>query len=237
MRLLRDKIRAALRQFPHLGRTMRLVWDASRPWTIAWLTLLVLQGLLPAATVYLTRWLVDSVVLAVRVGGSGTTLRPALIAAALMGAILLLTELLRSVTGWVRTAQSELVQDHITTLIHAKSSSVDFAFYESPDYYDHLHRARTEAGFRPVLLLESLGGLLQSAITLIAMAAVLIPMVSGCPLPAGQHPARPLCGAALPPQPPSVVAAYHGRRAPHRVLRLAAHDRGDRRGTAPVRAE
>ena len=45
---------------------------------------------------------------------------------------------------WLRTAQSDLVQDYISSLIQEKSASVDMAFYESPEFYDHLHRARTD---------------------------------------------------------------------------------------------
>jgi ATP-binding cassette subfamily B protein len=52
---------------------------------------------------------------------------------------------------------------------------VDLAFYDSPDYYDQLHRAMQDAGYRPLSLLESSGSLLQNGITLFAMAAVLIP--------------------------------------------------------------
>ena len=36
-------------------------------------------------------------------------------------------------SGWVRTHQSELVQDHILALVHEKSVEVDLAFYDSPD--------------------------------------------------------------------------------------------------------
>ena len=72
--------------------------------------------------------------------------------------------------------QGELLKDHITALIHQKSADADLAFYESPDFYDHLHRARDEAGQRPVALLESLGSLLQNSLTLVAMAVVLLPL-------------------------------------------------------------
>ena len=71
------------------------------------------------------------------------------------------------------TAQSDLIQDHITALIHDKSIAADLAFYESSDFYDHLHRAQAESGHRPAALLETLGSLLQNGITLAAMLAVL----------------------------------------------------------------
>jgi hypothetical protein len=50
---------------------------------------------------------------------------------------------------------------------------LDMSFYDSADFYDHLHRARDEASYRPISLLESLGTLLQHGITLVAMGALL----------------------------------------------------------------
>ena len=154
---------------------MGLVWTAARGWTAALVAVLLLQGVLPVATVYLTRTVVNRLIPALRAGGSWESVQPLLVAAALMGAVLLAGEALRGAAAWLRTAQSELVQDHISGLIQKQSASVDLAFYESPEFYDHLHRARAEAGHRPIALVESLGSLVQNGITLVAMLAVLIP--------------------------------------------------------------
>lgn len=107
--------------------------------------LLLLQGLLPIATVYVTRWLVNSLVRTIRAGGSWDHLRPVLLLVVLFAGIQLALQLLRSATVYVRTAQSELVQDHISSLIHRKSAAVDLGFYDSAEFNDHLHRARSEA--------------------------------------------------------------------------------------------
>ncbi|MEZ4516161.1 MAG: ABC transporter ATP-binding protein [Chloroflexota bacterium] len=140
-----------------------------------WLILLVLQGVLPAAGVYLTRALVNSVVTAIQSGGDPETIRPALLLAVLMGVLLAGLELLRGLSNWVRTALSEQVRDDITDRIHQQSLAVDLAFYDLPEYYDHQYRASREASYRPVALLESVGTLLQNGITLAAMMIVLIP--------------------------------------------------------------
>jgi ATP-binding cassette subfamily B protein len=142
---------------------------------LAWLVLLIIQGILPVAIVYLTRILVNSLVAVVEAGGSRESVSPLLISVALMAMVMLLQELLRSLSNYIRTVQSERVTDYISDLIHRKSISVDLAFYDSPDYYDQLHRAMQDAGYRPLSLLESSGSLLQNGITLFAMAAVLIP--------------------------------------------------------------
>src|SRR5215510_16008821 len=169
--ILSSKLRKALAQLPYLPRALALVWQVARPWTIAWIVLLLVQGLLPAAAVYLTKLVVDGVVV--------RDVWHVLLWLLLLGGVLLLIEVVRNGINWVRTVQAELLQDHITSLIHEKSVAVDLAFYEQADYYDHLHRARAEARYRPVALLGNLGALLQNSITLVAMGAILIPLGPG----------------------------------------------------------
>jgi ATP-binding cassette subfamily B protein len=173
-RILDAKLRKAAAQFAQLPRALKLVWDAAPGWTTAWGVLLLLLGLLPVATVYLIRNLVNQLVVAFRARGDLGALRPALVSAALIAVVLLLTELLKSISNWVRTAQSGLVQDYIAALVHRQSLAADLAFYDSPDFYNHLHRAREEAAYRPAILIESVGSLLQNAITLVAMAGVIL---------------------------------------------------------------
>jgi ATP-binding cassette, subfamily B, bacterial len=165
---LADKLR-------NIARTLRLVWSACRGWTVLWVILLMVQGVLPVATVQVTRLLVDGLTGAMAAGSSSADFRPVLVLAALMAAILLLVEFLQLCSEWIRTTQSELIQDYIAGLVHEKSMSLDMGFYEMSDFYDRLHRARGDAANRPLALLESSGSVLQNGITLIAMAAVLIP--------------------------------------------------------------
>jgi ATP-binding cassette, subfamily B, bacterial len=170
-KILSSKLHKALAQLPYLPRALKLVWAVARPWTTAWISLLVVQGVLPAAVVYLTKLVVDGVIVSLRRESSWPVM-PLL----LLGGVLLLMEVVRNAINWVRTVQAELLQDHITSLIHEKSVAVDLAFYELSDYYDHLHRARAEARYRPVALLGNLGALLQNSITLVAMGVILIPL-------------------------------------------------------------
>src|SRR5262249_47674870 len=114
-------------------------------------------------------------------GASWQRLAAVLVPVGLLALVLLLNEMARIAGTWVRTAQAELLKDHISALIHTKSIEADLAFYDQPEFYDHLHRARDEAGYRPVQLLESLGNLLQNGITLVAMGVVLIPFGAWMP--------------------------------------------------------
>ena len=141
--------------------------------------------MLPAATVYLTKPLIDSLVAAVKSGASADAshgLRPVLWWGGLMAALMLLSEVLREGAGWVRRNQSELLQDHIAELIYRRSIAADYAFYDLPEFYDQLRRARTDAIYRPEMLLENLGSLAQSLVTLLAIGAVIVSFGWGLPV-------------------------------------------------------
>ena len=173
--ILRTKFRQLAAQFPYFPQALRLVWSAAPRHASLWAALLVFQGLLPIGTVYLTRSLVNALVAAVRPTAPLSGGRTALLLMAAMAALLLLSEVARVAARWVRTAQADRVQDHISRLVHRKSIAVDLAFYDNAEFYDHLHRARSDAGPRSVALLENLGGMVQNGITLVSMLAVLAP--------------------------------------------------------------
>ena len=56
------RLRRLAAQLPYLPRTMGLVWTAARGWTAAWIAVLLVQGVLPVATVYLTRTVVNRLI-------------------------------------------------------------------------------------------------------------------------------------------------------------------------------
>jgi len=151
-------------------RAVRLVWDSSASWTIAETVLLVIQGLLPLASLYLMKLIVDGIVAGPsRADFNGIA---ALIALAALAA--LLTAVSRSASSLVNEAQAALVSDHVQDLLHAKSIEVDLEYYENSKYYNALHRAQEEAPYRPTRIVNGLAQLGQSAISLAAVAALLV---------------------------------------------------------------
>ena len=176
------KLGQVLRQFAELPRALDLLWQVAAPWTVGSAVLSLVQALLPAAGVWLSRTLIDGLIAAARAGGTLRAARPALVAGALIAAIAIASELLRVADSWVRTNLSERVQDHIMALVHRKSAEVDLAFYDSADFFDRLHRARAETSYRPVALIEALGNASRNAITLVAMCVVLLSFGPWLPL-------------------------------------------------------
>ena len=172
--LIYHRLKEAQAQLPYLPKAFALAWEASRLWMVAWALFLVIQGVLPTATVLLTKTLVDMLAstLTTTIGGKGFGLVSGIMG--LLFFVLLLGQALRSATTWVRTAQAELMRDHIHDLLQKQAVRLDLSFYESPKVYDQLHRARVDAISQPMALLENVGSLVQNFITLLAMAGILI---------------------------------------------------------------
>jgi len=181
---LRSKITRLRRQLPFIPKTLRLVWQASGVWMVIWLLLLLVQGGLPVAIVAMTRHVVDSLSGTVKANGGAPlqTIYAVGLPLLVLGLLLIAEQILRSAAQWVRTIQSERIQDFMTGLIHEKALAVDLSFYDSPASYDRLHRARVDAMNRPLALLEGMGSLGQNSITLAGMAALLFAYSPWIPL-------------------------------------------------------
>src|SRR4029453_3028570 len=119
--LLNLKLRKAIAQLPQLPKTIGLLWHAAKSWTVAWIVLLIVQGLLLAAAVYLTKLVVDGVVAGVNKGSTWPSVQKVLFTVVALAAVMIAQELVRGAISWVRTVQAELLQDHISDLIHQKS--------------------------------------------------------------------------------------------------------------------
>ncbi|HKX28054.1 MAG TPA: ABC transporter ATP-binding protein [Blastocatellia bacterium] len=156
----------------YLPKALHLVYTAAPHWMVAWAILLVLEGALPVLNVWLTRRLVDSLVAAIGRGAweGAERVWPII---AIMAGVLILIEASNAAGKWVRSAQSGLVEDHILTLIHTQALALDLSFYDSPTYYDRLHQARVDVIHRPQALMENLGRLFQSGLTLMAITGLL----------------------------------------------------------------
>jgi len=101
-------------QLPWLARGLLLAWQASRPWTITWVVLLVFEGVIPVGLVYLAKLLVDALVVAVKSGSTWPQVRSVLIVVVALAGLTLLGEVVRRAIVWIRAVQAELVQITLT---------------------------------------------------------------------------------------------------------------------------
>ena len=137
-------------------------------------TLVVASGLCPVALVYVTRGVVDRLVAATNTAGGQSPLVSLALWALSGAALMLLSQALTAAVEWQRTLHEERLKEHITERVHAQSVRLDLAFYESPEFFDRLHRAREEASYRPAELCRAFVDVLQGSVVLVGLVAVLV---------------------------------------------------------------
>jgi len=172
--MLQEKGSKAVKDSLRLGRALRLVWQAGPGWTIASLVLLVVQGLLPLLSLYLLKLTVDAVTAGLTAADKGVAFGQVGELIALTAAVSLLGVVLSTVAGLLSEAQGATVTDYVSDILHRKSVEADLDYYENPQYYDTLHRAQQEAPWRPVHIVNALVQVAQNALSLLAIAGLML---------------------------------------------------------------
>jgi ATP-binding cassette subfamily B protein len=175
-----------------------LVWDASPATTLALFITTAIAGVIPAVAAFTAKLLTNAVVQGIgihnfhqpdsltlkAIGGPGSLLfwqPPVLTAvqwivwlAVLQLALFAVTALLGTLRNITQQLLQNDVQMRIQLMVMEKAASLDLAFYEDPASYDLLRRAQTDSINRPVMMISTAFGLVQTLLTFVTMVAVLL---------------------------------------------------------------
>ncbi len=165
-------LRSIVNVFRFSRRALELVWTTSRALTIALGVLTLIAGALPAAVAWVGAHIVDSVVSAIRTGGSDTdtVIRWVVVEGLLVAAI---AAAQRGLSFCQSLLRAQLGQ-RVNVMILDKALTLDLAQFEDSEFYDKLTRARREASSRPLSLVMRTYGLAQNAISLVSFGALLV---------------------------------------------------------------
>jgi len=165
-----------------LFRSLPLLWTAAPREIIFLIVVTVLQGFLPAISVWITKLVVDTVTTALISGRElGYTVLAPLVAA-WIGALLLDSLLY----PWVLALQGNLndkLTAHISLLLMRKADTFsDLSRFEDSLFYDELQLLQQQVSYKPLNLLENLVELGRSLVTLIVIVGLLVPLAFWIPL-------------------------------------------------------
>lgn len=154
-----------------LPKVVRLTWQASPPLTIVLALITLVSGLLPTATAYIAKLLLDSVVAAIQhTGSTGDIVR----VVAFQFGVLALTSISSALTSIAQTLLQERMTLTIRHQVMRHASDLELAYFEGSASYDMLRQAAQEAPTRPMVMMNSALGLVRTAITFGSMIALLI---------------------------------------------------------------
>ena len=167
----RQNARATVAGMP---RAFGLVWGAHRGFTVSLGVLAVLAGVVPTATAWISKLLIDAVVAAASGGGgSADQLRRVIVLVGAQLGLSLAGSLLQTLRTIVQQALQELTANRVQLLLMQHANRLDLAFFEDPKFYDTLQQAQREASYRPLSMVQELFGLVRSLITFLGMIALM----------------------------------------------------------------
>lgn len=157
-----------------IDKALRFVWDAAPQWTVLSTFLLIVQSVIPLATLYIFKFVVDHLTKDYEHSSVGIDFQylATLIAVALGLAVI--GSLCNALMGYANEMQTHLVADYMQRLVQAKSIDMDLAYYEHSQFYDKLHRAQREAPSRPLRIISGLTALALNSLTLLGAFALLL---------------------------------------------------------------
>ena len=158
---------AALRYVPAL---FRLIWRTHRGYATTMIVLRVVRSVVPVATFWVGKLIIDSVIAARAGNGSLTQVWRYL---ALELGIVLTGEILARASSLVESLLGDLFSNAMSVRLMEHAAKLDLAQFEDPEFYDHLERARRQTVGR-IALLTLLLSMSQDALTLLTLAGALI---------------------------------------------------------------
>src|ERR1700694_290765 len=176
-----------------LPQVLRLVWEASRPVTIGLFVTTALAGIVPNISGGITLMLTNAVVAGIKINSFhqpdhvrfsdlGVTWLPGptlssvgmiVFLALLQLIVFALSALLNTLRNICQQLLQNSVSMRIQLMVMEKAASLDLPFYEDPASYDLLRRAQNDSINRPVLMIATAFGLLQTLLTLVTMIVLL----------------------------------------------------------------
>ena len=176
-----------------LPQVLSLVWEASRPITLGLFITTAIAGVIPTISVGITLLLTNAVVQGILINHAhlpdhvvlnqlGVGFLPPLSFSAVgMIVFLAVAQLvifaISALLNTLRNITQQLLQNSVSMriqlMVMEKAASLDLSFYEDPASYDLLRRAQNDSINRPVLMIATAFGLLQTILTLATMIAFL----------------------------------------------------------------
>lgn len=162
--------RAAISGVP---RAMKIVWESHKGFTVALALLAVISGIVPTATAWISKLLIDAVVLAITKGNNQAHIGSVVLLVLAQFGLYVGSSLLQTVKNINQQALQELTANRVQLMLMQHANRLDLSFFENPAFYDTLQQAQREATYRPTSMVSQTFDLARSFITFLSMIALI----------------------------------------------------------------
>lgn len=153
-------------------RVIHLLSQSAPRVSIAVTVLTICEAFASLGVLYVIKLMVDTISIELSSTGNAD-MQKVLLLLGLAGAVIILSVLLQSLSNIFRMRQGLSVSDYVDREIHQRAIAVGLRYYESPEYYDALERAREGGTRRPAQIVSNTVITFRAAITIIGIFILL----------------------------------------------------------------
>ena len=162
-----------IRLLGNTPRLVQLVWSAAPGWLILSIAITLLSAMVPVAQLYLSKLVVDQVVLILASETPGFTTYLLVLVTTGFG-LLLLREILSQLDNYVKRVLNDQFLLHANVQLLQQAMQLDLAHYESSEFHDVLNRAQQSGSTYPLRVVELLSRLLGGITRLVGLLTLLL---------------------------------------------------------------
>ncbi|MEM7591691.1 MAG: ABC transporter ATP-binding protein [Cyanobacteria bacterium P01_A01_bin.83] len=164
--------RRSQRILVNIGLLLGLVWQATPLYLILSLAIKGLQSAIPALMLLINKAIIDLVI--ANWGNNDFIWRSLIVLVAMRFGVSLLGAISNQASLYISQIFSDRLDLHTKYLILEKSTQLDLAHFESPEFYDTLARAQNSGSNHPVRVIQTLTAIFGQGVTLISLLGLLL---------------------------------------------------------------
>ncbi|WP_158995711.1 ABC transporter ATP-binding protein [Mucilaginibacter sp. L196] len=155
----------------NFSKTLRLIWSLTPALTALTLFLIFVENIFFLLSAFAFKQLINAIShISIHGTDKDGAIRHYFIFNFITALLFMLT---KSFSAYISELQGARVNEHIDDKIHGCAVELDLAFYESPDYFDTLKRAKDAGADRPVGIVTTFLGVIKNAAMLLTLSYII----------------------------------------------------------------
>lgn len=163
----KEKLNIFLNSSKNILRTIILLWNSSRLSFIMTFIITVLNGIIVTINMVISKYLIDSVVNALKEKNPISSINSVLFWLEIEFAVAIFSYVLTRINTYFSTMQSKYLKKDISRLLINKAKELDLAYFENDEFYNKIEKADEQSSYITLQVVNDLTQIIKNISTLV----------------------------------------------------------------------
>ncbi|URZ17654.1 ABC transporter ATP-binding protein [Clostridium felsineum] len=153
-------------------KTIKLLWESSKLSFIATLIITVLNGIIVPINMVISKYLIDSVVNALKNKNPIDSLSKVLFWLIVEFGVITFSYIISRINTYFSTIQSKCLNNSISELLIKKANELDLSYFENDEFYNKIEKANSQAVGTTIQIVNALTQIVKNFTTLVGAIVI-----------------------------------------------------------------